>query len=91
MRLRNCTYLYTGVERNAYGNNSILEVSDILFFGNYSQIIMDSYSVKPTILYLIASVIYGGVIEEVMLRLFWMSLVTFILWKAPIERMRVLQ
>ncbi|MBQ7290431.1 MAG: CPBP family intramembrane metalloprotease [Clostridia bacterium] len=42
---------------------------------------MDSYSVKPTIPYLIASVIYGGVIEEVMLRLFWMTLVAFILWK----------
>lgn len=54
---------------------------DLLFFGNYSQIIMDSYSVKPTISYLIASVIYGGVIEEVMLRLFWMSLVAFVLWK----------
>ncbi len=54
---------------------------DLLFFGKYSQIIMDSYSVKPTIPYLIASVIYGGVIEEVMLRLFWMSLVAFVLWK----------
>ena len=59
----------------------VLILSDLLFFGNYSQIIIDSYSVKPTISYLIASVIYGGVIEEVMLRLFWMSLVAFILWK----------
>ncbi len=56
-------------------------LSDLLFFGNYSQIIMDSYSAKPTISYLIASVIYGGVIEEVMLRLFWMTLVAFVLWK----------
>ena len=29
----------------------------------------------------IASVLYGGVIEEVMLRLFFMSLIAFILWK----------
>ena len=58
-----------------------LILSDLLFFGKYSQIIMDSYSVKPTIPYLIASVMYGGVIEEVMLRLFWMSLVAFVLWK----------
>ncbi len=58
-----------------------LILSDLLFFGNYSQIIMDSYNVKPTISYLIASVLYGGVIEEVMLRLFWMSLVAFVLWK----------
>lgn len=60
---------------------SVLILSDLLFFGNHSQIIMDSYSVKPTIPYLIASVIYGGVIEEVMLRLFWMTLVAFVLWK----------
>ncbi len=59
----------------------VLILSDFLFFGNYSQIIMDSYSAKPTIPYLIASVLYGGVIEEVMLRLFWMSLVAFVLWK----------
>ena len=60
---------------------SILILSDMLFFGKHSQIIMDSYSVKPTIPYLIASVLYGGVIEEVMLRLFWLSLVAFVLWK----------
>lgn len=54
---------------------------DILFFGKYSEIIMNSYAAKPTIPYLIASVIYGGVIEEVMLRLFWMSLVAFVMWK----------
>ena len=59
----------------------VLILSDLLFFGNYSQIIMDSYLVKPTIPYLIASVLYGGVIEEVMLRLFWMTLVIFVLWK----------
>ncbi len=59
----------------------VLILSDLLFFGNYSQVIMDSYSVKPTIPYLIASVMYGGVIEEVMLRLFWMSFVAFVLWK----------
>ena len=60
---------------------SILILSDLLFFGKYSEVIMNSYSVKPTIFYLIAAVIYGGVIEEVMLRLFWMTLVAFVLWK----------
>ncbi len=54
---------------------------DVLFFGKYSEIIMNSYVVKPTISYLIASVLYGGVIEEVMLRLFWLSLVAFVMWK----------
>ena len=60
----------------------VLILSDLLFFGNDSQIIMDSYSVKPTVPYIIASILYGGVIEEVMLRLFWMSSIAFILWKA---------
>ena len=58
-----------------------LILSDLLFFGKYSEVIMSSYSVKPTISYLTAAVIYGGVIEEVMLRLFWMSAVVFVLWK----------
>lgn len=59
----------------------VLILSDILFFGHYSQVIMDSYAVKPTIPYLIATVTYGAVIEEVMLRLFWMSLTAFLLHK----------
>ena len=58
-----------------------LILPDILFFGNYSQVIKDSYTVKPTIPYLLATVTYGAVIEEVMLRLFWMTLVAFLLHK----------
>ena len=54
---------------------------DILFFGHYSEAIMNSYEVKPSIPYMLASVTYGGVIEEVMLRLFWMSLIAFVLHK----------
>ena len=52
---------------------------DVLFFGNYSQAIADSYAVKPTVPYLLASVTYGAIIEEVMLRLFMMSLIAFVL------------
>ncbi|HEK9102959.1 CPBP family intramembrane metalloprotease [Bacillus pfraonensis] len=37
----------------------------------------DNYS----LLYLVTSVIYGGVLEEIMVRLFIMSLISFILWK----------
>ena len=59
----------------------VMILSDLLFFGNYSQAIIDSYSAKPTIPYLIAMVTYGGVIEEVMLRLFFMSLIAYILHK----------
>ena len=58
-----------------------LILPDLLFFGNYSQAIRDSYAAKPTIPFLIAMVTYGGVIEEVMLRLFLMSLIAFILHK----------
>lgn len=42
---------------------------------------MDSYAVKPTVPYLLASVTYGAVIEEVLLRLFLMSLIAFLLHK----------
>ena len=56
-----------------------LILSDIFFFGKYSEVIANSYAVKPTLPYLIATVTYGAVIEEVMLRLFMMSLIAFIL------------
>ena len=56
-----------------------LILPDLLFFGKHSQAIMDSYAVKPTIPYLIATVTYGAVIEEVMIRLFFMSLIAFVL------------
>ena len=54
---------------------------DVLIFGNFSEVIKDSYAVKPTIEYIIASVTYGAVIEEVMLRLFFMSLISIIIQK----------
>ena len=54
---------------------------DILVFGQYSDVLMDSYAKKPSIPYLLASVTYGAVIEEVMLRLFMMSLIVFLLHK----------
>lgn len=58
-----------------------LILPDIFFFGRHSQAIMDLYAAKPTIPYLLATVTYGAVIEEVMLRLFWMTLVVFLLHK----------
>lgn len=54
---------------------------DMLFFGKCSDAIMDSYATKPTIPYILATVTYGAVIEEVMLRLFWLSLIAFALHK----------
>lgn len=52
---------------------------DLLFFGKHVEVIMDSYAAKPSVPFMIASVLYGGVIEEVMLRLFMMSLIAFLL------------
>lgn len=39
------------------------------------------YADKPTAANMIASLTYGGIIEEVMMRLFMMSLIAFIVWK----------
>ena len=58
-----------------------LILPDLLFFGKYNEAIMNSYAAKPTVVYIVGAILYGGVIEEVMLRLFWMSLISFILWK----------
>ena len=52
---------------------------DLLWFGKVSDVIMESYSAKPSFSFVVGAIIYGGVIEEVMLRLFWMSLVAFLL------------
>ena len=56
-----------------------LILPDLLFFGQHSQAILDSYAIKPSVPYILAAVLYGGVIEEVMLRLFMMSLIAFLL------------
>ena len=59
----------------------VLILSDLLYFGKYVEAIMNSYAVKPTFAYILGAVICGGVVEEVMLRLFMMSLIAFILHK----------
>lgn len=57
-----------------------LILPDLLFFGKYEQALLDVYAVKPTLPYLLATVTYGAVIEEIMLRLFMMSLVALVLY-----------
>ena len=52
---------------------------DLLLFGKYEPALLEQYTAKPTLPYLLATVTYGAVIEEVMLRLFMMSLVAFVL------------
>ena len=60
---------------------AIFILADVLVFGNFSDVISESYAIKPTISYIIASIPYGGVVEEIMLRLFFMSLIAFVLRK----------
>ena len=59
----------------------IMILGDLLVFGNINSLIKDLYVNKPTIEYIILSFTYGGVMEEVMLRLFFMSLVIFVISK----------
>lgn len=54
---------------------------DVLIFNNFSQIVANSYLTKPSLSLFISSITYGGIIEEVMMRLFLMSLLSFIIYK----------
>ena len=50
-------------------------------FGSIIDGIKSANEASLTVSGVIASVLYGGIIEEVMLRLFFMSLIAFIIWK----------
>ena len=65
----------------AIGGGLLMILSDLLFFNNVSEAIKESYATKPSLAYILATVTYGAVIEEVMLRLFLLSLVTWLLHK----------
>lgn len=54
---------------------------DYWVFGNLVDGIKEADAAGLTHEGVIASVLYGGIIEEVMMRLFFMSLIAFILWK----------
>ena len=55
--------------------------TDIFYFRNHIPQVAAIYQGKPSFAYWMASVLYGGVIEEIMLRLFMMSLIAFIAWR----------
>lgn len=65
----------------------IIVVTGIVFsldywtFGNSISMIRESWEATLNMTVVIASVLYGGVVEEIMLRLFVMSLIAFIIWK----------
>ena len=55
-----------------------------LEYGVYANLIPEvsaTYEQKPTIAYMISCLTYGGVLEEIMMRWFLMSLLAFIVWK----------
>lgn len=57
----------------------VITASDKFIFAQYLPTPTSDYVFSP--LYLMTGLLYGGVIEELMLRLFVMSLIVLILWK----------
>lgn len=56
----------------------------VLEYGCFCRLIPEAaaiYDEKPTIAYMISCLTYGGIIEEIMMRLFLLSLIAFIIWK----------
>lgn len=59
----------------------ILSVVDKYVFGSFISEVSHSYDSKPTIEYIISAFTYGGVFEEILMRLFLMSLLSWIIAK----------
>ena len=59
----------------------LLFPGDKLIFGSLNTWVREQYTVKPTINKMIGGLLVGGIIEEVMMRLFLMSLIVFIISK----------
>lgn len=59
----------------------VLFPGDKLIFGSLNTWVNEQYIVKPTIYKMIGGLLVGGIIEEVMMRLFFMSLIVFIVSK----------
>ena len=59
----------------------VLFPGDKLIFGSMNSWVMEQYTTKPTLYKMIGGLLVGGIIEEVMMRLFFMSLVVFIISK----------
>jgi hypothetical protein len=65
---------------------SLVLCTDLFYFRNHIPQVAAIYQGKPSFAYWMASVLYGGVIEEVLLRLFTMSLIAFLAWKLFFRR-----
>ena len=57
----------------------ILYPGDKLIFGPFNSFVKEAYSVSPSVPKIISGLLVGGIIEEVMLRLFFMSLIALII------------
>ena len=66
------------------GNDEVL--GEIFYFRNHIPQVAAMYGGKPSFAYWMASVLYGGVIEEIMMRLFMMSLIVYVAWKIFFRR-----
>ena len=64
----------------------LLLCTDFFYFRNHIPQVAALYQEKPSFAYWMASVLYGGVMEEIMLRLFMMSLIAFLVWKIFFRR-----
>lgn len=56
----------------------------VLEYGVFANLIPEiaaTYEAKPTIAYMVSCLTYGGVLEEIMMRWFLLSLLVFIIWK----------
>ena len=62
-------------------SGAALILFDVLIFNHFAEVVKESYNAKPTFVYIMAALTYGGVVEEVMLRLFLMSLLSFLMYK----------
>lgn len=58
-----------------------LSIVDRYVFGSFINPVMHMYDNKPTIEYIISAFTYGGVFEEILMRLFLMSLFSWIIAK----------
>ena len=60
--------------------------TDLFYFRNHIPQVAVLFQGKPSFAYWMASILYGGVIEEILLRLFVMSLIAFLAWKLFFRR-----
>lgn len=59
----------------------VLFPGDKLIFGSFNTWVYEQYITKPTIYKMVGGLLVGGIIEEIMMRLFFMSLIVFIISK----------